>query len=122
MTHSKKSDFDFLVGNWNVRNIRLKERLVGSDEWVEFYGKLVESRKLTDDRRDRVLRSIKEYFAETFEDEISDFRADDLLNFFVRELGPPIYNQAIQDSHKFIQDKLIDLEGEFYEPEEPFSR
>ena len=78
--------------------------------------------KLTDDWRDRVHRSIKEYFAETFEDEISDFRADDLLDFVVRELGPPVYNQAIQDAHKFIQDKLIDLEGEFYEPEKPYSR
>lgn len=29
-------DFDFLVGSWTVRNRRLVERLVGSDEWEEF--------------------------------------------------------------------------------------
>ncbi len=78
--------------------------------------------KLTDERRERLLRSIKEYFAEDFEEAISDFRAEELLDLFVRELGPPVYNQAIQDAYKFIQDKLIDLEGEFYEPEEPYSR
>jgi hypothetical protein len=30
------SDFDFLVGSWNVHNRRLVQRLAGSDEWVEF--------------------------------------------------------------------------------------
>jgi hypothetical protein len=33
---SSKSDFDYLVGNWNIRNRTLKEPLVGSDEWEEF--------------------------------------------------------------------------------------
>lgn len=33
---SGASDFDFLVGSWRVKNIRLKSRLTGSDEWEEF--------------------------------------------------------------------------------------
>jgi hypothetical protein len=40
MTTSSSHDFDFLHGDWNVRNIRLRERLVGSAEWVEFYATL----------------------------------------------------------------------------------
>lgn len=31
-------DFDFLVGDWRVHHRRLKERLAGSHEWVEFEG------------------------------------------------------------------------------------
>ena len=31
-------DFDFYMGAWWVRHRRLKERLVGSDEWEEFEG------------------------------------------------------------------------------------
>ncbi|MEP7297957.1 MAG: NIPSNAP family protein [Burkholderiales bacterium] len=31
-------DFDFLVGRWHVRNRRLKQRHVGSDDWDEFPG------------------------------------------------------------------------------------
>ncbi len=31
-------DFDFLAGTWAVRNRRLRERGVGSDEWDEFDG------------------------------------------------------------------------------------
>src|SRR5690349_9752976 len=29
-------DFDFLIGDWNISNQRLKHRFVGSDEWDEF--------------------------------------------------------------------------------------
>src|ERR1700733_13913985 len=31
-------DFDFLIGNWRVHHWRLKDRLAGSHEWVEFEG------------------------------------------------------------------------------------
>jgi hypothetical protein len=31
-------DFDFLIGDWRVHHRRLKERLAGSHDWVEFEG------------------------------------------------------------------------------------
>lgn len=31
-------DFDFLNGRWSVKSRRLKDRLVGGDEWIEFEG------------------------------------------------------------------------------------
>jgi hypothetical protein len=31
-------DFDFYIGKWRVHHRRLKERLIGSDEWQEFEG------------------------------------------------------------------------------------
>jgi len=34
-------DWDFLVGRWKVSHRRLRERLVGSDQWDEFGGTLV---------------------------------------------------------------------------------
>jgi hypothetical protein len=40
-------DFDFLIGRWLVHHRRLKERLAGSHEWVDFEGTLV-TRKLMD--------------------------------------------------------------------------
>jgi uncharacterized protein (DUF2164 family) len=78
--------------------------------------------RLSDERRAGLIRSMKHYYAEHFDEALSDFRAEGLLDFFVKELGAPIYNQAIRDAYTFMQDKLTDLEGEFYEPEEPYSR
>src|SRR4051812_48421010 len=71
--------------------------------------------RLDAERRARLLDAIKEYFAEAFEDDLSDFRAHGLLDFFVRELGPPIYNQGVRDAASFVQSKLADIEGEIYE-------
>jgi hypothetical protein len=33
---SSKNDFDFFEGKWNLRNKKLKSRLSGCNEWVEF--------------------------------------------------------------------------------------
>ena len=48
---------------------------------------------------------------------LSDFQAERVIEFFLRELGAPVYNQAIGDARAFLQTKLDDLDGEFYEPE-----
>ena len=73
--------------------------------------------RLSDERRTRMIDSIKRYFADHMDESVSDFRAQGLLDFFVKELGPPVYNQAIRDASGYIQDKLADLEGEIYEPD-----
>jgi hypothetical protein len=31
-------DFDFIIGDWNVKHRRLNERLCGCNEWTEFSG------------------------------------------------------------------------------------
>lgn len=74
--------------------------------------------QLTAERRERMLRAIEKYFSEHFDERLSPFKTGQLLDFFVRELGPPVYNQAIRDAHAFMQERLGDLEGEFYEPDD----
>ena len=73
--------------------------------------------RLSDERRKQLLVSLKNYFAAEFDDPLSDFRAEALLDFFVKELGPPIYNQGVRDAASYVQDKLSDIEGEIYERE-----
>ena len=34
------TDFDFVLGDWHVRHRRLKDRLVGSTEWIAFPGRM----------------------------------------------------------------------------------
>ncbi len=39
------ADFDFLIGAWRVHHRRLKDRLVGSTDWLDFEG-TTEARKI----------------------------------------------------------------------------
>jgi len=74
---------------------------------------------LSEERRAQLVEALQRFETDTFDHELSDFQARQLLDFFVRHLGAPVYNQAIQDARRFLLDKLTDLEGEFYEPEPP---
>jgi uncharacterized protein (DUF2164 family) len=72
---------------------------------------------LQPDTTKQVLASIKRYVAENLEQEIGDLQAGLLLDFFLKEIGPSIYNVAIHDAQTFMQDRLTDLEGVCYEKE-----
>ena len=73
--------------------------------------------KLSDDRRVALINLIKEFYLESFDEKLSEYRAERLLDFCIKQLGPPIYNQAIADARAFMLQKLEDLDVEFYEPE-----
>lgn len=73
--------------------------------------------RLSPERRTALLESLSAYFESTFDEPISPFRAEGLLDFFVRELGPAVYNQGVRDATSFVQSKLADIEGEVYERE-----
>jgi len=75
--------------------------------------------KLSDERRADLIAMIQHFVADEFDQTLSEFQAQPLLDFFVRHLGAPVYNQAVQDVRGFLQDKVSDLDVEFYEPEEP---
>ena len=73
--------------------------------------------RLSPERRASLLTATKEYFSTEFDERLSDFRAQGLLDFFVRELGPPVYNQGVRDASGFMKEKLADIEGEVFERE-----
>ena len=73
--------------------------------------------KLSAERRAALIKLITEFYRENFDEELSEYRAERLMDFFIKQLGPPIYNQAIADARAFMFEKLEDLDVEFYEPE-----
>ena len=64
--------------------------------------------KLSPERRSMLIEAIKRHFEAEFDEPLSDFRAEGLLDFFVAELGPPVYNQGVRDASSYVADKLID--------------
>jgi uncharacterized protein (DUF2164 family) len=68
--------------------------------------------------RDNAITSIQQYFERNLTEPIGELPASLLLNYFIEEIGPAIYNQAIVDAQARLQQRIADLEGELYE--EPF--
>jgi uncharacterized protein (DUF2164 family) len=75
--------------------------------------------RLSESRKESILRSLRSFYAEEFDEELSAYRAERILAFFEKSIGPPVYNQAIQDARGFVMEKLEDLDTEFYEVEDP---
>lgn len=69
---------------------------------------------LSEDRKNELIRSLTALFQTEFDEELSRFRAEQILDFFIKALGPSVYNQAIQDARAFITEKLEDLDAEFF--------
>jgi len=75
--------------------------------------------RLTDERKESILTDLAGWYAEMFDENPSRFRCEQILGFFLKKLGPLVYNQAIQDARGFMSDRLEDLDATFYEDEEP---
>ncbi len=72
---------------------------------------------LSPEARQQALASIKRFFLEELDQEVGDLKAGTALEYFLRELGPVVYNRAIQDAQRYFQDRALDLEGACHEDE-----
>ena len=72
---------------------------------------------LSDERRTEFLGSLRSLFEEEFDEPLSAFRADAVLELFLKVLGPSVYNKAVQDVRAHLQVKLDDIEGDIYADE-----
>jgi uncharacterized protein (DUF2164 family) len=72
---------------------------------------------LPDTARKQSIASIRRYFADELEQDIGDLKAASLLEFFVKEIAPTVYNGAIADAQAFMRDRVADLEGVCSVPE-----
>jgi len=68
-------------------------------------------------RREELIRRLQGFFLAEFDEELSRFRAEQVLDFHLEALGPQVYNQAVQDARKYMQERLDDLDAEVHVPE-----
>jgi uncharacterized protein (DUF2164 family) len=72
--------------------------------------------ELSKQARADAVASLQRYFEENL-DPIGDLPASLLLNFFLEDIGPAIYNQAVADAQSRLQQRVSDLSGELYADE-----
>ncbi len=73
--------------------------------------------ELNKQQRTAAIASIQRYFQENLPDPIGDLPAGLLLNFFLEEIGPAVYNQAISDAQTRLSQRVADLNGELFSDE-----
>ena len=69
---------------------------------------------LSPEQRERLTGQLQTLFQAEFDESLSAFRAEQVLDLMLKTLGPGIYNQAVQDVRAHLQSKLDDLDGEVY--------
>ena len=77
---------------------------------------------LPDVARKQAIAALQQYFAENMDEPIGDLKAGLLLDFFLSELGPSVYNQAIADARGFFEERTADLAAICFHDEFPTSR
>jgi uncharacterized protein (DUF2164 family) len=73
--------------------------------------------ELSKDARQEAIASIERYFLEHMDEKIGNIAAGGLLGFFLEEIGPTIYNQAVADVQERLQVKVSELDIEIHEDE-----
>ena len=73
--------------------------------------------ELSKEARADAIASIQQYFERNLPEPIGEMPAGLLLNFFLEEVGPAIYNKAIADAQARLALRVADLSGELYEDE-----
>jgi uncharacterized protein (DUF2164 family) len=74
--------------------------------------------ELPKDARAQAIASIERYFHDNMEEKIGNVAAGGLLGYFLEEIGPLVYNQAVADVQERLQARIAELDIEVHE--EPF--
>ncbi|MDF7823411.1 DUF2164 family protein [Pontiellaceae bacterium B12227] len=67
--------------------------------------------QLSPAQKDGLRRKLIALYMDVFDEEISDFKAGQVLDGFLETLAPAIYNEAVQDMKKFMLNQLEDMEA-----------
>ncbi len=74
--------------------------------------------ELDRDVREEAIQSIQRYFNEHMEERIGNLQAGALLGFFLEEIGPVVYNLAVQEVQERLHTRVAELDYECHQ--EPF--
>lgn len=78
--------------------------------------------KLDKETKDIAIKSIERYFDQSFVEEMNlplgSLQAELLLDFFITEIGPCIYNRAVNDVQNKLQQSVMEVDAYVYS--EPF--
>jgi len=75
--------------------------------------------KFTKDEKELIIKKIQLYFREELEQQIGQFDAEFLLDFFSEEVGAYYYNRGLYDAQAILESRLDNIAEAIYELEKP---
>lgn len=72
---------------------------------------------ISKEARQDAIESIQQYIHENREEKIGNLAANGLLNYFLEELGPIVYNKAVADVQDRLQARIMEVDIEVHEDE-----
>ncbi len=80
--------------------------------------------EFTRSEKEVLARRIQLYFDQELDQEIGQFDAEFLLDFFAEEIGPYFYNRGLYDARQVIDEQVENISDALYAIEKPteFSR
>ena len=73
--------------------------------------------ELSKETQKQATESIERYFRENMDEPIGNLGASSLLQFFLKEIGPSIYNQGVLDAQERLQARVAEIDIEVHEAE-----
>lgn len=75
---------------------------------------------LPDDARKQAIASIQRFFRDELNMDVGDLKASMVLDYFLVEVGPAVYNKAVADASTFFAERASDLGALAYQDEFPY--
>ncbi|OGX68251.1 MAG: hypothetical protein A2189_00690 [Paenibacillus sp. RIFOXYA1_FULL_44_5] len=66
------------------------------------------------EEKEIMVSKIQQYFELERSEEIGHLAAENLLDFFIKEIGPLVYNQAIDEAQKLVTMNMLRLDEDMY--------
>jgi uncharacterized protein (DUF2164 family) len=78
--------------------------------------------KLPKEQKEQILSDVQSYFELERSETLGQLAAEQLVDFMIQELGPYLYNKAIEDARQTLLEKMANLEEDLYALQKPILR
>lgn len=65
--------------------------------------------ELSAQARESLVTELREFLHQEWDEDVSQFKAGMLLDFFMDKLAPTVYNQAVNDAHSLMMSRIEDI-------------
>jgi uncharacterized protein (DUF2164 family) len=76
-------------------------------------------KKLPMEQKQAMIGQVQQYMEIELGETLGDLAAESMVEFMLQTLGPIVYNEALKDARKVINERVLSLEDELYSLEKP---